>query len=184
LQLALEYASDLFDEGTVTVLAQRLLRLLELVTHDLDVRISELSLLSPAERDRQLAQGNGSPREEEPLEGSADEQDCDAPPTPREKMICDLFMEILDVPHVAVNDNFFALGGYSLLTTRLINRIRTVLDVHATVRDIFAAPTPGQLAKRLDERQNSSQPKLRRGAQDGHLLPDHGHERNHRSLND
>jgi non-ribosomal peptide synthetase component F len=156
-----EYATDLFDEDTVTVMAERLLRLLELVTRDLDVRISQLSLLSPAERDRQLVQWNGPPRDEEPLGGRADEQDRDAPLTVREQMLCDLFTEILDVPDIAVNDNFFALGGYSLLAIRLISRIRTVLNVRASVRDIFGAPTVGKLAKRLDELQNSSQPKLR-----------------------
>ncbi|MEZ0109001.1 amino acid adenylation domain-containing protein [Catenulispora sp. EB89] len=157
LRLALEYATDLFDEGTVTELAERLLRLLDLVTRDLDVRIGELDLVPVAERDRRLAQRD-APREQESDQGVADESERDTPPTPQEKIICDLFMEILEVPEVAVNDNFFALGGYSLLTTRLINRIRTVLDVRANVRDIFAAPTPAQLARRLDERQKSSQP--------------------------
>ncbi|WP_225732745.1 non-ribosomal peptide synthetase, partial [Nocardia sp. JCM 34519] len=68
MELVIEYATDLFDESTVTVLAEQLLRLLELVVDEQDLRISELDLLSPAERDHQLTQWNGAPREEEPLE--------------------------------------------------------------------------------------------------------------------
>jgi thioesterase domain-containing protein len=170
VRTALEYASDLFDEDTVTVLADRLLQLLDLLTRDLDMRIGQLDLLSPGERERRLAAWNGAPRDEEPPGGHVGEHDHGAPPTPREQMLCDLFSEVLDVPDVAVNDNFFALGGYSLTATRLISRIRTVLNVEANVRDIFDAPTVGKLAGRLDELQNSSQPKLRRRTAEGQLL--------------
>nr|WP_282698246.1 non-ribosomal peptide synthetase [Streptomyces sp. CC208A] len=68
-----------------------------------------------------------------------------APRNAREEVLCALFAEILDVPRVSVDDNFFALGGHSLLGVRLVNRMRGVLGVERTVRDLFRAPTPAGL---------------------------------------
>ncbi|MEU2656063.1 amino acid adenylation domain-containing protein [Streptomyces sp. NPDC007325] len=68
-----------------------------------------------------------------------------APRNAREEVLCALFAEILDVPRVTVDDNFFALGGHSLLGVRLVNRMRGVLGVERTVRDLFRAPTPAGL---------------------------------------
>ncbi len=68
-----------------------------------------------------------------------------APRNAREEVLCALFAEILDVPRVTVDDNFFTLGGHSLLGVRLVNRMRGVLGVERTVRDLFRAPTPAGL---------------------------------------
>ncbi|MBY8882684.1 amino acid adenylation domain-containing protein [Actinacidiphila acidipaludis] len=63
------------------------------------------------------------------------------PRNPREEVLCGLFAEILNVPGVGIDDNFFALGGHSLLGVRLTSRMRTVLGVERTVRDLFRSPT-------------------------------------------
>ncbi|MEU0404962.1 amino acid adenylation domain-containing protein [Streptomyces sp. NPDC006197] len=67
------------------------------------------------------------------------------PRNAREEVLCALFAEILDVPRVGIDDNFFALGGHSLLGVRLVNRIRGVLGIERTVRDLFRLPTPAGL---------------------------------------
>ncbi|MFC7830979.1 amino acid adenylation domain-containing protein, partial [Streptomyces sp. NPDC057375] len=54
----LSYAADLFDRGSVEVLAARLVRLFELVVADPDVRLGRLDLLSPEERRRVLVEWN------------------------------------------------------------------------------------------------------------------------------
>ena len=61
-------------------------------------------------------------------------------------MLCGLFADALGLPAVSVDDNFFHRGGYSLLATRLVSRIRRALGVQVTVREIFQNPTPVQLA--------------------------------------
>ncbi|MER8041397.1 amino acid adenylation domain-containing protein [Streptomyces sp. NPDC094032] len=68
-----------------------------------------------------------------------------APRNAREEVLCALYAEILDVPEVGIDDNFFTLGGHSLLGVRLVNRMRGVLGVERTVRDLFRSPTPAGL---------------------------------------
>ncbi|GAA3511922.1 hypothetical protein GCM10022220_59040 [Actinocatenispora rupis] len=57
-----------------------------------------------------------------------------------------LFGEVLGVPSVGPDDDFFALGGDSLSVARLLIRIRATLDAEPGVRAVFAAPTPAGLA--------------------------------------
>ncbi|WP_432061483.1 amino acid adenylation domain-containing protein [Streptomyces sp. S1] len=73
------------------------------------------------------------------------------PRNAREEVLCALFAEILDVPEVGIDDNFFSLGGHSLLGVRLVNRMRGVLGVERTVRDLFRLPTPAGLLGPYDD---------------------------------
>ncbi|MFF5388177.1 amino acid adenylation domain-containing protein [Streptomyces sp. NPDC013012] len=73
------------------------------------------------------------------------------PRNAREEVLCALFAEILDVPEVGIDDNFFSLGGHSLLGVRLVTRMRGVLGVERTVRDLFRLPTPAGLLGPYDD---------------------------------
>ncbi|MFI6007000.1 amino acid adenylation domain-containing protein, partial [Streptomyces sp. NPDC051366] len=85
-----------------------------------------------------------------------------APRTPREQLLCDLFAEVLRLPHVSIDDSFFDLGGHSLLATRLISRIRTVLRAEIPLRTLFDAPTVAELAERCDTGSETRIPLTRR----------------------
>ncbi|MGH9213670.1 MAG: amino acid adenylation domain-containing protein [Acidimicrobiales bacterium] len=72
------------------------------------------------------------------------------PRTPRERALCDLFAEVLGTGHVGIDDDFFDLGGHSLLVTHLLARTRSTLGAELRVRDVFEQPTPAGLARLVD----------------------------------
>ncbi|MFF3032967.1 amino acid adenylation domain-containing protein [Streptomyces rubiginosohelvolus] len=72
-----------------------------------------------------------------------------APRTAQEHLVVRLYGEVLGRAPVDVDEDFFALGGHSLLVTRLAGRVRAELGLDFPVRTLFEAPTVAALAARL-----------------------------------
>ncbi|WP_051162249.1 non-ribosomal peptide synthetase [Nocardia brevicatena] len=69
--------------------------------------------------------------------------------TTAERSVADVFAELLGVERIGIDDDFFALGGNSLLATRAVARLNEALDTRIGVRDLFEAPRVAALAARL-----------------------------------
>ncbi|MFE3194749.1 amino acid adenylation domain-containing protein [Nocardia sp. NPDC059240] len=67
----------------------------------------------------------------------------------REHSLCALFAEVLGVPAIGVDDDFFALGGDSVTAARLATRIRDELAAPVEVRTIFETATVAELAAEM-----------------------------------
>lgn len=80
------------------------------------------------------------------------------PETPEEQAMCTLFAEALGCSEVFANQSFFDLGGHSLLGLQLVNRIKEQFGVALGIADFLAAPTPRQLAQRLQRNTGYSEP--------------------------
>ncbi|MEV0333175.1 amino acid adenylation domain-containing protein [Nocardia sp. NPDC050717] len=77
-----------------------------------------------------------------------------APATPVEQIVAGTFAQVLDVgadTQLGLDDDFFALGGNSLLATQVAARLGAALDTDFPVRLLFEAPTVEELARRLAE---------------------------------
>jgi amino acid adenylation domain-containing protein len=73
-----------------------------------------------------------------------------APSNPIEEQVVSILAELLELEKVGVNDNFFFLGGHSLLGTQLIARVRNVFGVELSLRTVFDSPTAAGLANEIE----------------------------------
>uniref|UniRef100_UPI0024550B5E AMP-binding protein n=1 Tax=Nocardia farcinica TaxID=37329 RepID=UPI0024550B5E len=64
-----------------------------------------------------------------------------APVTQVEEIVATVYAELLGLDRVGADDDYFALGGNSLLATRAVARINETLETNVSVRDLFEAPT-------------------------------------------
>ncbi|MET7772350.1 amino acid adenylation domain-containing protein [Nocardia sp. NPDC005366] len=69
------------------------------------------------------------------------------PTTPTERVIAETFADLLGVPGVGLDDDFFALGGNSLIATRIVARLGAALNTRIAVRTVFDAPSVAELAE-------------------------------------
>ena len=73
-----------------------------------------------------------------------------APVTAVEEIVASAFAEVLGVDRVGLDDDFFALGGNSLIATRVAARLGQALDVQVPVRVLFEASSVELLAARVE----------------------------------
>jgi acyl carrier protein len=73
-----------------------------------------------------------------------------APRTATEKTVMGVFREVLDGVEFGVFDNFFDLGGHSMMAARLISRLNAATGFSLPLRNLFERPTVAGLAEVID----------------------------------
>ncbi|TWU48324.1 Gramicidin S synthase 2 [Rubripirellula reticaptiva] len=74
-----------------------------------------------------------------------------APRSDVERYLVELWQDVLNVPEIGIHDDFFLLGGSSLLVTQVVARLTTERNVELPVRDFFANPTIAASARHLEQ---------------------------------
>lgn len=76
-----------------------------------------------------------------------------SPRNPIEESIVDIWREVLSLDEIGVDENFFDLGGHSLLGIQVLSRVKRVFNVELPVRCLFESPTLEGFASRVIEAQ-------------------------------
>ncbi|MBI3406191.1 MAG: non-ribosomal peptide synthetase [Acidobacteria bacterium] len=72
------------------------------------------------------------------------------PSSPTEQRVSEILARLLHTDQVGKNDNFFLLGGHSLLGTQLIARVHDTFGVELTLRALFDHPTVTGIASEIE----------------------------------
>jgi amino acid adenylation domain-containing protein len=83
-----------------------------------------------------------------------------------EPIIAETWKEVLSLPHVDADSNFFALGGHSLLAIQCVSRLRDKIPVALSLSDFFENGTVSQLAALVRQRMHLD------GGMEGQALPE------------
>ncbi|WP_305081050.1 phosphopantetheine-binding protein [Okeania sp. KiyG1] len=61
-----------------------------------------------------------------------------------------MWQKVLDVTPISIEDNFFALGGHSLLITQLMSSIDLGFQIKIPIKTLFESPTLTKMADSID----------------------------------
>ena len=73
-----------------------------------------------------------------------------APRNEIERIIAHIWQEVLKIEQVGIHDNFFEVGGHSLLAMQVIGRLRSILELEIPLRTLFEQPTLEGLGQSID----------------------------------
>ncbi|MFI7673440.1 amino acid adenylation domain-containing protein [Actinophytocola sp. NPDC049390] len=139
----LAYRADLFDAGTAEEIVADFQALLADLLSDVDQPVASVG---PARNDA----GPVAAPAAAPVAGSH------APETPTEQLVARVWAQVLEVPEVHADDDFFALGGHSFTAVRAVR----LIDERLRVIDLFLHPTVRELAAHLDAGQRTDDGRL------------------------
>jgi amino acid adenylation domain-containing protein len=84
------------------------------------------------------------------VQGSANGDGFSRPHARVERTVASIFAEVLGVPSVGLDDDFFSLGGQPPLVTHVVSRIRDTLGVTLPLRDVLESMTVAAITRRLE----------------------------------
>ncbi|GAK55072.1 peptide synthetase [Candidatus Vecturithrix granuli] len=76
--------------------------------------------------------------------------DIVAPRTSTERILAEIWTEVLEIEHISIDDNFFEIGGHSLSGMRILSRLQAILHISLPLHTLFESPTVESLARAVD----------------------------------
>jgi amino acid adenylation domain-containing protein len=119
-------------------------RLPEYMIPSLFVRLDELPLLPSGKVDRNALPAPDASRPEL-------SKAFVAPENPTQARLVEIWMNVLGIDRVGIHDDFFELGGDSILATRLASRVRRIFGIELPLRELFWKTTVSELAAAIEE---------------------------------
>jgi amino acid adenylation domain-containing protein len=86
-----------------------------------------------------------------PEPGQEAGREYEAPQGEVEQALAGIWAEVLGVERVGRHDNFFEVGGHSLMAVQMVARIQAVLQVDLAIKDVFLKPTLSEMAALLPD---------------------------------
>ena len=171
-RLQLEYNTDLFKAETVKRMLGHLQQILQLFATDIQQEISEIRLLIQNDRDLIASSGtnSNSSAEKNNLREFVETITPAVPPRSPdtntivdeqsngrngdiERILKEIWQEVLHLETVSIHDDFFEIGGHSLLAANLFDQIARRLQVNLPLATLFNSSTIDQLAKIIRDEQ-------------------------------
>jgi amino acid adenylation domain-containing protein/non-ribosomal peptide synthase protein (TIGR01720 family) len=104
-----------------------------------------------------------------------------APQNSTEERLFSIWTELLGLEQIGINDNFFNLGGHSLIAVQILSRIREGFQVELSFHHIFANPTIASLAGLIEQhsqlKQQLQRPAIQQISRSGYLPASFAQER-------
>jgi amino acid adenylation domain-containing protein len=82
------------------------------------------------------------------------------PRNPVEEVLCGIWSDLLGIERVGIHDDFFQLGGHSLLVAKLASRVRQAFDAELSMVETFKRPTVAEMAAAIERGQAQDAPEL------------------------
>ncbi|HBZ3632330.1 TPA: hypothetical protein MHL26_27010, partial [Klebsiella quasipneumoniae] len=79
------------------------------------------------------------------------------PQSKTEKKVAAIFQELLQPKRVGMHDDFFDIGGHSLIATKLVAQIRSAFDIPFSLRNVFMDATVAGISRKIDEQLHSQE---------------------------
>ncbi|GAB3885982.1 hypothetical protein GCM10029964_049530 [Kibdelosporangium lantanae] len=143
LRALVEYDTALFDEPTITALVADWTRCLHAWLVEPDTRVEDLPLHGPPEQPAPPAVVVPATTNPTPRAPSVEHLTA---------LVASVWQEHLDVPEVTADDDFFVLGGHSMLVARVLYRLRDLLNADLPLRALFDHTTVRGFAEEIERR--------------------------------
>jgi len=145
LTASLGYKTDLFDAAIITQMLEHFQTLLEGIVTDPKQRLSELPCLTEAER-LQLPVFRDHSQFASESDTVSLEKNYEAARDTLEQQLTKIWEKVLKIHPIGVHDNFFDIGGNSMLAITLLSRIEKHLGKSLSLVTLFQAQTIAQHA--------------------------------------